>query len=67
VTATHYSEFAFKKIKSIFKMVSIKEQGGFLYFEWFLPDLIVLEDLITIFHPELLPNHKLFSSEIRIN
>jgi hypothetical protein len=26
-----------------------------------------LEDLITIFHPELLPNHKLFSSEIRIN
>lgn len=58
----HYSEFASFKNKKVYSY-GIKKgaKGGILYFEWSAtrPDW-VLKDLIKIFHPELLPNHKLF-------
>ncbi len=58
----HYNQFSSfknKKVYSYSKKTGAK--GGILYFEVSptRPDL-VLKDLIRIFHPELLPNHKLF-------
>ena len=58
----HYKEFASFKNKKVYSYALNKgAKGGILYFEWSptRPDL-VLKDLITIFHLELLPNHKLF-------
>jgi iron complex transport system substrate-binding protein len=58
----HYSQFASFKNKKVYSYGLNKgAKGGILYFEWSptRPDW-VLKDLITIFHPELLPNHKLF-------
>jgi iron complex transport system substrate-binding protein len=58
----HYSQFLSFKNKKVYSY-GIKKgaKGGILYFEWSptRPDW-VLKDLIKIFHPELLPNHKLF-------
>ncbi|WP_281337261.1 ABC transporter substrate-binding protein [Flavobacterium eburneipallidum] len=58
----HYNQFASFKNKKVYSYSLNKgEKGGILYFEWSptRPDW-VLKDLIKIFHPELLPNHKLF-------
>jgi len=58
----HYNQFASFKNKKVYSYAVNKgAKGGIIYFEWSStrPDL-VLKDLITIFHPELLPNHKLF-------
>ena len=61
----HYREFASFKNKKVYSYGLNKgAKGGILYFEWSptRPDW-VLKDLIRIFHPELLPNHKLFFFE----
>ncbi len=61
----HYKEFASFKNKKVYSYSLNKgAKGGILYFEWSptRPDW-VLKDLIKIFHPELLPNHKLFFFE----
>ena len=58
----HYNQFdSFKNKKVYSYAVNKGEKGGILYFEWSptRPDW-VLKDLIKIFHPELLPHHKLF-------
>ncbi|QBN18498.1 ABC transporter substrate-binding protein [Flavobacterium nackdongense] len=58
----HYNEFASFKNKKVYSYAVKKgAKGGILYFELSptRPDL-VLKDLIKIFHPELLPNHKLY-------
>ncbi|MBF2707626.1 ABC transporter substrate-binding protein [Flavobacterium soyangense] len=58
----HYSQFASFKNKKVYSYAVNKgATGGIIYFEWAStrPDW-VLKDLIKIFHPELLPNHKLF-------
>ncbi len=58
----HYLEFdAFKNRNSYSFAGTTGETGGVLYYELGpqRPDL-VLEDLIHILHPELLPNHELF-------
>lgn len=58
----HYSQFASFKNKKVYSYAINKgAKGGIIYFELASsrPDL-VLKDLIKIFHPELLPNHKLF-------
>lgn len=58
----HYSEFTSFKNKKVYSYgINKGSKGGILYFEWSptRPDW-VLKDLIKIFHPELLPNHKLF-------
>jgi iron complex transport system substrate-binding protein len=58
----HYNQFtAFKNKKVYSYAVNKGAKGGILYFEWSptRPDW-VLKDLIKIFHPELLPNYKLF-------
>ena len=58
----HYSEFASFKNKKVYSYsINKGAKGGILYFEWSptRPDW-VLKDLIKIFHPELLPKHKLF-------
>jgi iron complex transport system substrate-binding protein len=58
----HYNQFASFKNKKVYSYSkSTGAKGGLLYFELSptRPDL-VLKDLIRIFHPELLPNHKLF-------
>ncbi|MFV8442643.1 ABC transporter substrate-binding protein [Flavobacterium sp. LB2P44] len=58
----HYSEFTSFKNKKVYSYgINKGAKGGILYFEWSptRPDW-VLKDLIKIFHPELLPNHKLF-------
>ncbi|OAB28857.1 iron complex transport system substrate-binding protein [Flavobacterium fryxellicola] len=58
----HYNEFASFKNKKVYSYsINKGAKGGILYFEWSptRPDW-VLKDLIKIFHPELLPNHKLF-------
>jgi iron complex transport system substrate-binding protein len=58
----HYSEFESFKNKKVYSYALNKgAKGGILYFEWSptRPDW-VLKDLIKIFHPELVPNHKLF-------
>ena len=58
----HYNEFGSFKNKKVYSY-SLKKgaKGGILYFELSptRPDL-VLKDLIKIFHPELLPNYKLY-------
>jgi len=61
----HYNEFASFKNKKVYSYSLNKgAKGGILYFEWSptRPDW-VLKDLIRIFHPELLPNHKLYFFE----
>ena len=61
----HYNEFAAFKNKKVYSYARKKGvKGGIIYFELSptRPDL-VLEDLIAIFHPELLPDHKLFFFE----
>ena len=58
----HYSQFDSFKNKKVYSYALNKgAKGGFVYFELSpsRPDW-VLKDLIKIFHPELLPNHKLF-------
>ena len=58
----HYKEFnAFKNKKVYSYSINKGAKGGIMYFELSptRPDW-VLKDLIKIFHPELLPNHKLF-------
>jgi iron complex transport system substrate-binding protein len=58
----HYSQFdAFRNKKVYSYALNKGAKGGTLYFEWSptRPDW-VLKDLIKIFHPELLPSHKLF-------
>ena len=58
----HYNQFiAFKNKKVYSYSLNKGAKGGIIYFEWSptRPDW-VLKDLIKIFHPELLPNHKLF-------
>lgn len=58
----HYNQFASFKNKKVYSYAVNKgAKGGIIYFEWSptRPDW-VLKDLIKIFHPELLPNHKLF-------
>ncbi|MBC7845972.1 MAG: ABC transporter substrate-binding protein [Flavobacterium sp.] len=58
----HYSQFTSFKNKKVYSYAVNKgAKGGIIYFEWSptRPDW-VLKDLIKIFHPELLPNHKLF-------
>lgn len=58
----HYIQFTSFKNKKVYSY-SLKKgaKGGILYFELSptRPDL-VLKDLIKIFHPELLPNYKLY-------
>ncbi|WP_372920190.1 ABC transporter substrate-binding protein, partial [Salegentibacter sp.] len=56
----HYSQFKAVREKKVFSVSLEKgETGGVLYFELGpqRPDLI-LKDLISIFHPELLPDHE---------
>jgi len=56
----HYAQFdAFKNKKIYTNTLSKGETGGLLFFELApnRPDL-VLQDLIHIFHPDLLPEHK---------
>ncbi len=58
----HYNQFTSFKNKKVYSYAVNKgAKGGIIYFEWSptRPDW-VLKDLIKIFHPELLPNHKLF-------
>lgn len=58
----HYKEFTSFKNKKVYSYALNKgKKGGILYFEWSptRPDW-VLKDLITIFHPELVPNQKLY-------
>jgi iron complex transport system substrate-binding protein len=58
----HYNQFdSFKNKKVYSYAVNKGAKGGIIYFEWSptRPDW-VLKDLIKIFHPELLPNHKLY-------
>lgn len=58
----HYNQFASFKNKKVYSYSLNKgAKGGIVYFELASsrPDW-VLKDFIKIFHPELLPNHKLF-------
>ncbi len=58
----HYNEFSSFKNKKVYSYSAKKgAKGGILYFELSpnRPDL-VLKDLIKIFHPELMPDYKLF-------
>jgi iron complex transport system substrate-binding protein len=58
----HYSQFDSFKNKKVYSCsVNKGAKSGIIYFEWSptRPDW-VLKDLIKIFHPELLPHHKLF-------
>ena len=58
----HYDQFTSFKNKKVYSYsVNKGAKGGILYFEWSptRPDW-VLKDLIKIFHPELVPNHKLY-------
>ncbi len=58
----HYAQFDSFKNKKVYSYALNKgAKGGILYFEWSptRPDW-VLKDLIKIFHPELLADHKLF-------
>ncbi len=58
----HYTKFdAFKGKKTFTFSLTTGVTGGLLYYELGpnRPD-IILKDLIAIFHPDLLPNHKLF-------
>lgn len=61
-SSSHYRGFKAFKNKKIYTFSATKgATGGLLYYELApqRPDL-VLQDLIHIFHPELLPNHELF-------
>ena len=56
----HYAKFEAFKNKKVYSYALHKgTKGGILFFEWSStrPDW-VLKDLIAIFHPELLPNHR---------
>lgn len=56
----HYAKFEAFKNKKVYSYALHKGvKGGILFFEWSStrPDW-VLKDLIAIFHPELLPNHR---------
>ena len=56
----HYAKFEAFKNKKVYSYALHKgAKGGILFFEWSStrPDW-VLKDLIAIFHPELLPNHR---------
>ena len=58
----HYQQFNAFKNQTIYSNTIVKgATGGLIYYELApqRPDL-VLKDLIHIFHPELLPEHKLF-------
>ncbi len=58
----HYEQFSAFKKKQVFTFADTKgATGGLLYYELApqRPDL-VLKDLISIFHPELLPEHQSF-------
>jgi len=60
-TNPHYAQFKAFKTKNVYSYSSKKgATGGILYFELApnRPDL-VLKDLISIFHPELLPGYEL--------
>ncbi|WP_026978241.1 ABC transporter substrate-binding protein [Flavobacterium tegetincola] len=62
---THYSQFAAFKNKKVYSFRNKKgKTGGILYYELApnRPDL-VLKDLVSIFHPELVPNYKPFFFE----
>lgn len=64
-TNPHYSQFEAFKSKNVYSFSTKKgEKGGLVYFEEApnRPDL-VLKDLVKIFHPELLPNYKLYFFE----
>lgn len=64
-TNPHYSQFDAFKNKKVYTFSNKKgEKGGLVYFEEApnRPDL-VLKDLVKIFHPELLPNYKLYFFE----
>lgn len=56
----HYQQFKAFKTKNIYSYATKKRQSTAYYFEWSgtRPD-IVLKDLIKIFHPNLLPKHRL--------
>ena len=59
-TSSHYTQFKAVQNKKVFTYSnSLGESGGVLYYELAptRPDL-VLKDLISIFHPELLPEYK---------
>lgn len=59
-TSSHYSQFKAVQEKNVFTYNnSLGATGGTIYYELAptRPDL-VLKDLISIFHPELLPNYK---------
>ncbi|ADY27989.1 ABC transporter substrate-binding protein [Cellulophaga lytica] len=59
-SSQHYTQFDAYKNKKIYTITLVKgETGGVLFFELApnRPDL-VLKDLISIFHPEVLPNYQ---------
>lgn len=59
-SSTHYDQFKAVKEQNVFTYsTTTGETGGVLFYELApnRPDL-VLQDLIAIFHPELLPEHK---------
>ncbi len=59
-TSPHYNQFKAVQNKNVFTYSnSLGETGGVLYYELApsRPDL-VLKDLVSIFHPNLLPNYK---------
>ena len=61
----HYSQFRAFKTKNVYSYSAKKgTTGGVIYYELApnRPDL-VLQDLVKILHPELLPNHKLYFFE----
>ena len=60
ISNPHYAKFEAFKNKKVYSYGLHKgSKGGILFFEWSStrPDW-VLKDLIAIFHPELLPNHR---------
>jgi iron complex transport system substrate-binding protein len=61
----HYTQFRAFKTKKVYSYSAKKgKTGGVIYYELApnRPDL-VLQDLVKILHPELLPNHKLYFFE----
>ena len=61
----HYSQFRAFKTKNLYSYSAKKgKTGGVIYYELApnRPDL-VLQDLVKILHPELLPDHKLYFFE----
>jgi iron complex transport system substrate-binding protein len=58
----HYPQFEAFKNRNVYSFANTKgDTGGLLYYELapHRPDL-VLQDLVHIFHPHLLPNHEFF-------